>query len=102
MRYRLKITAAATEDMEDAAIWYENQRSGLGQTFLIAMKKAFDVIRSNPERYPFADEGKMRKRYLLPSPFRSYMIIYFIEDDLITVNAVFHTSRDPNVWQSRG
>ena len=101
MKYRLRVTAAAFADMEDAAIWYENQRTGLGQKFLSAVKKGFDTIQSFPERYAFADDKKVRKKYLLPAPFRSYMIIYHLNDDLVTVTAVFHTSRDPRQWQSR-
>ncbi len=98
MKYRLQITAAATTDLEDAAIWYEDQRAGLGPKFLRAVQKGLSVIQSAPNRYIFADDSKTRRRYLLPAPFSTYMIIYYTEDDLITVSAIFHTSRDPKRW----
>lgn len=30
-----------------------------------------------------------------------YMVFYRVDDDQITVLAVYHTSRDPAGWQSR-
>jgi toxin ParE1/3/4 len=56
-----------------------------------------DQIAVDPLRYPkeFEDvrEAKVKKY--------SYCVYYSVEADRIVVISVFHTSRDPSVWQSR-
>ncbi|MEL7340455.1 MAG: type II toxin-antitoxin system RelE/ParE family toxin [Bacteroidota bacterium] len=101
MAFKLVVSAAAAEDMEKVAIWYEDQRSGLGGNFLLETKKGFARIQSSPERYPIADSQKDWRFHLLPAPFRNYKIIYPLQEDKIVVLAVFHVGRDPNIWKSR-
>ncbi|MEM6264279.1 MAG: type II toxin-antitoxin system RelE/ParE family toxin [Bacteroidota bacterium] len=101
MTHQVVVTKAALQDMEEAAIWYENQTSGIGHKFLSVVNAGFEIISKHPDRYPYADSEKRRRKYLLPSPFRSYLIIYTIDENTVTVLAVFHTSRNPSIWQSR-
>lgn len=82
----------------DAAYrWYERQRTGLGADFLDAVEQVLDEIIANPARYGFADDD-IREGLLTRFP---YAIYYRMLPDRIRVLAVFHTARDPSVWQSR-
>lgn len=91
MAYSLVITARAVEMIQDAYYWYEEQRSGLGESFLGSIDDKFEKILSGPELY-----GKVYKDYrqikIGKFPF---VIIYEIIDREIVVIAVFHTHRDP-------
>jgi hypothetical protein len=49
---RLLVRPAAAADLDDAFLWYEQQRSGLGHEFLAAVRTTFGSILSNPEIYP--------------------------------------------------
>jgi plasmid stabilization system protein ParE len=77
--------------------WYEQQRSGLGTDFLDEVERVLAAITANPARYGFAD-GDVREGPLNRFP---YAIYYRVLPDRIRVLAVFHTSRDPSLWQSR-
>lgn len=51
---------AAAADVEDAYLWYEAQRRGLGEEFLAAVGAALDSVAANPEEG--AKLCKRRKR----------------------------------------
>lgn len=48
----IELRPAAAKDLEEAAQWYENQRSGLGSEFLDAVRSALNSILENPEQFP--------------------------------------------------
>ena len=77
--------------------WYEQQRSGLGTAFLDEIEQVLAEITANPARYGFAD-GDIREGALTRFP---YAVYYRVLSDRIRVLAVYHTSRNPSVWQSR-
>jgi plasmid stabilization system protein ParE len=78
--------------------WYEQQRPGLGtDDFLDEVGRVLAAITANPARYGFA-EGDIREGPL--SRF-TYAVYYRVLPDRVRVPAVFHTSRDPSLWQSR-
>ena len=89
--------AAARAEADDAARWYEAQRSGLGDDFLVELQRIIDVIASQPNRYPVAS-GDTRQAPLTRFP---YCVYYKVRLSRVIVTAVFHTSRDPSIWQSR-
>lgn len=59
MTYIVRLREEAELDLEDAASWYESQRSGLGQDFLDTVLQSLELIGQNPspdkgwERTPF-------------------------------------------------
>jgi toxin ParE1/3/4 len=88
---------AATE-REEAMIWYETQRHGLGEEFLDAFNESIIRIRQNPRLGRPA--GKRRRVLLLPTRW-PYLILYREDTELIWILAVFHGSRDPTILGSR-
>lgn len=92
------IRPAAQAELADAAAWYERQRAGLGDSFTEAVQEVIDEIAANPLRY--ADVfNDVREAQI--SAFPSYCVYYQSRGNRVVVISVFHTSRDPSVWQSR-
>lgn len=87
----------AEEDLAEARQWYETRREGLGDEFLEQVDVAFDRI----QRMPLVPAVKYKDtRRVLLKRF-PYAVFYHVDDDQITIIAVYHTSRDPRGWQSR-
>jgi plasmid stabilization system protein ParE len=97
MSKRIVFYPVADAEFLESAEWYEDQRNGLGLEFIDYVQHVLDNIAENPLRYPvvFKDihEGLVSK-----FPFAVY---YRVKADRVIILAVFHSSRDPAIWQSR-
>jgi len=69
----------------------------LGEDFLLCVEELLDGIRRMPELHP---EVFQDLRLVLVRRF-PYAVIYRMDEDQITVLAVYHTRRDPRGWQGR-
>jgi plasmid stabilization system protein ParE len=87
----------AETDVADAAAWYENQSAGLGGEFLDEILATCNSIAENPQMYPILYRDT-RRAVIHKFPFGLY---YRVENNLVTIVAVMHGSRDPNKWQKR-
>ncbi|MDH4083253.1 MAG: type II toxin-antitoxin system RelE/ParE family toxin [Nitrospira sp.] len=97
MARRLVVQPQADLDIQAAAVWYEDQRSGLGVRFLDELGLVFQRIETNPRQFSRL-EGEVRRALLHHFPYG----VYFIEvSEAIIVLAVLHLHRDPDVWKSR-
>jgi plasmid stabilization system protein ParE len=94
---RLHLKAEAEAELIDAAIYYEQQRPGLGFRFEREIDALFERISANPLQFPEVDEGR-RRALLRPFP---YGVFYTVDQDQVTILAVFHLRRNPDVWKSR-
>jgi len=85
----------AQAEFDDAFDYYERQRPGLGIAFVARVQEVFDRIRINPQLHAiiFAD---VRKAVVAKFP---YCVFYRAEPARVQVIAVFHSSRDPAIWQ---
>ncbi len=88
---------AAAADVEDAFVWYEKQRVGLGEEFLAAVSTALERILANPEQYPVVHRAT-RRALLTRFPYGLY---YRVIEGQVVVIACIHAKRDPRRWQSR-
>jgi toxin ParE1/3/4 len=43
---------AARREFDDAALWYEERRVGLGAEFVAEIERALGLVAENPERFP--------------------------------------------------
>jgi plasmid stabilization system protein ParE len=77
--------------------WYERQRPGLGDDFVACVQQTFDRIAKTPELHERVVQD-IRRASVHRFP---YSVYYTAEANRITVIAVFHSNRDPSVWQSR-
>jgi toxin ParE1/3/4 len=61
------------------------------------VQQVLDTIAAQPDRYPVVS-GDVREAPVSRFP---YCVYYRGKPDRIVVIAVFHTSRDPAIWQGR-
>lgn len=99
MSYHLKIDEDAFKDIQETSEWYEFQLKGLGLRYKTQTKKQINTLKKDP--YLFSIKyNNIRCRKIEKFPF---LIHYEINEETKTVNvfAVFHTSRNPKIWNTR-
>jgi hypothetical protein len=69
MAYKIVITPFAHNDEDEAYLWYEEQRTGLGEELLKELETAYLKIANNPQHFGFIDERKELRDFL------SYLLI---------------------------
>ena len=92
----------ASNELEEAVVWYENQRPGLGVEFLEAIDTALDRILRWPQAaqrvHGIATDVPARKA---PVPNFPYYVVYLEMPDAIRILACAHDRREPGYWLSR-
>ena len=97
MKLSVRIREEAEVDLSDAAIWYEQQRAVLGQTFLDQALSVMASLPDNPNLYPIV-HNRVRRALIGRFPFG---VFYRVESEFILIYAVMHARRHPHRWQSR-
>ncbi|MCO6482691.1 MAG: type II toxin-antitoxin system RelE/ParE family toxin [Flavobacteriales bacterium] len=90
--YALVVRDEAQEEAEAIKLWYEGQSPGLGERFTNALERTLRQIRDTPS-------FQVRKgiyRHVLVRGFSRYRVVYTVDDDVITIYQVRHTSRKPS------
>jgi plasmid stabilization system protein ParE len=102
MTRTFRIEPEASAELEAAAVWYDNQRPGLGAEFLEAVDAALDRIARWPHaasRVPgVSADVPARKAPVTRFP---YHIAYLETPDVIRILAFAHDRREPGYWHSR-
>lgn len=98
----LRTEPEASAELNDAALWYESQRPGLGVEFL----DTIDLTLSHIARWPQAGVRVPDVPPDLPvrrAPVRRfpYHVVYLEMSDHIRILAFAHDRRLPGYWQSR-
>jgi plasmid stabilization system protein ParE len=87
----------ARTEFDAAGDWYEKERPGLGSEFMAEIQLLIQRISTTPEQFPMLYRD-IRKAVAHRFPY----CIYFRErNQHIVVLAVFHSARNPAVWQQR-
>jgi toxin ParE1/3/4 len=99
---RYQFLSAALEEYEDAIVYYERMRSGLGASFILDVERVLAQALEFPEiGTPVADtpsELSVRRRLLRRFGVE---IDYMLTGDTVVVLAVFHGKRRPGYWKHR-
>lgn len=88
---------AARREFDEAVDYYESKRAGLGRRFTRAIERVLEQILEQPDRFAEAMD-EVREAPVLKFP---YAIYYSFAKDTVVILSVFHTSRNPDVWQDR-
>jgi plasmid stabilization system protein ParE len=93
MAYQIKISQQAEKELDEVMGWYEEEKSGLGITFLNHFFNWIAYLKDNP--YLYQEIYKKYRRVLMKK--YPYAIYYSIEEQKqkVTVLAIWHTSRNP-------
>jgi plasmid stabilization system protein ParE len=88
---------AARAEYDEAAIWYESQKVGLGNEFVNELEQALLTACENPQRCPqvLHDVQRIRIRRF------PYTIFFRVRAERLVVLSVFHARRNPLVWRER-
>lgn len=94
---KLRFSAAARRELNEAALWLELQEAGLGERFLEEVAQVRRLILEHPDAWhPL---GPLLRRCHLKR-FR-YGLIYRLRGDVIEVIAVAHDRQKPDYWRDR-
>ena len=95
MSLQLIITPDATCDIDEACDWYDQQQSGVGRRFVMAVRGRFaEILRSLLLPRPFGRKAFRKVRV----PHWPYSIFYrIINDTELRIVGVVHGARDLSV-----
>lgn len=93
----LRLSPAAERDLEDAANWYDEQASGLGDRFLAEVRSTLEKVEFRPLAFPVTI-GTARRVLLNRFP---YSVYYESDDQGWIVLAVLHQRRSPEFLRKR-
>ena len=87
----------AGEELEAAALWYEERQAGLGEVFLNQFENTLRRIVALPERWRKI-RGENRRLNFRQFP---YAVIYSMQGEVLYIKAVMHLHRRPFYWKNR-
>lgn len=102
MTRRFRTEPEASAELDEAALWYENQRAGLGGEFLEAIDLALSYVARWPQagaRVPDVPPDLPVRR--VPVRRFPYHVVYLEMPDAIRILAFAHDRRRPGYWHSR-
>lgn len=97
MTYQLQFTEEAKLDVQEAWLWYEEQKANLGEEFILSLEASINQIERNPLQYQ-THYNIFRIAILRRFP---YKVVFIAEEQVIIVIGVIHNQRDPSVWMAR-
>jgi plasmid stabilization system protein ParE len=87
----------ANQELEAAALWYEERQPGLGDDFLDAFERTLAGVLTDPARW-HRIRGNIRKVNFRRFP---YAIVYEMRGDDVYIISVMNLYRRPFYWASR-
>lgn len=97
--YQIKVSPEALQDIQEATDWYNEQLAGLGIRFQKQTVKQITKLKSTALLYNIR-YGNVRCMLIKKFPFMAHFTLD-IDHYTVTVFAVFHTSRNPKIWNKR-
>ncbi len=95
--FALEFKTEAKDEVVEAAQWYKAQSAGLDNRFLQYLEDVIHIIQHNPHTYKKIYKD-FRQAALKKFP---YVVVYEIEEDVITVYSVFHAKQNPRKKMNR-
>lgn len=98
MSFVVKKLPPAEQDALEAAIWYEQRHSGLGDEFLTEVDRAVRALGEKAllHRLRFADVRRAPVHR-----FKFYGVYYIVHEREVWILAIFHGRRHPRTLQER-
>lgn len=99
---RVKVSTEATEELMEAAAWYELVVPGLGNQLIDTFEQAtIRLSEPNPPLVPLIGEAaKLGAKRLILQRF-PFSILAIANNQVITIVAFAHHSRKPGYWHER-
>jgi toxin ParE1/3/4 len=87
--FDIQIQAEVLDELQEAFLWYETQKQGLGFAFIKAFEDACKKLQFHPQHYGAINEHFRRLR-LSTFPF---LVVYEIDASSVIIIAVRHAAR---------
>jgi plasmid stabilization system protein ParE len=94
---RVNIQPQALAEAEEAALWYERQRPGLGIQFILELNVAIE----RAVQFPRAYERLYREARRVLLRRLPYAVYFVDENDGVETITVLHQRRASWIWESR-
>lgn len=95
--YSIEISEEAERDFDNSYEYYFEDNPIVADAFFQRINISFESIKTIPHSFPEVYKN-IRKFTVKKFPF----VIYFqVEEYTVKVIAIFHTSRNPQVWKER-
>ncbi|WP_437298257.1 type II toxin-antitoxin system RelE/ParE family toxin [Sorangium sp. So ce426] len=91
------VRPAAAADIARAYAWYERERDGLGEEFLVEVRAAMQAVVEAPTACAVLHR-QTRRALVRRFP---YGLFFRLMDDVVVFVACFHTRRRPESWKRR-
>ena len=99
MRFFLVFEPEAKLEFDEAHDYYELAQKGLGKKFRLAVRESLSRIRRTPLSRGVIYPPDVRRVLVSKYP---YAVMYRVKsNNQIRVVSVFHSSRNPLIWQKR-
>jgi len=98
MSLAVSFLRAASVELVEASAWYESRQQGLAFEFMAEIERCISQAADNPLQFAIA-RADIRRVVVRRFP---YCVYFRAEPQRIVVLAVFHSSRNPSIWQDRG
>lgn len=95
--FSIELSDDAEVDFDKSFEFYSKDSTKVADAFFKQINLGFENIKQNPKSFPIAHKD-IRKYVVKKFPF---VIYYRIVRTLIQVIAIFHTSRNPEIWNER-
>jgi len=96
-KYKIELSNEAEEDFDDSYNYYAKENQKIADNFFKHIEMSFVQISKNWEVYSYAF-GEIKKFVVKKYPF---VIYYKVNKSTIQIIAIFHTSRNPEIWKER-
>ncbi len=97
MRLAIVFHRTASAEFIAASAWYENKRQGLALAFMAEIDRCVSQAAAQPLQYAVVHQDIRR---IVAHRF-PYSVYFRLEGLRIVVLAVFHSSRNPEIWLTR-
>jgi toxin ParE1/3/4 len=100
--FPFEFSAEAEEELDVTAVWFDEQRLGLGSDFLEAIEEVLSLLAEWPRTGSIIEDtpANLEIRRAPVSRFRFY-VGYLVLDDRVRVLAIAHHHRKPGYWHPR-
>lgn len=97
MKFTLIFHPEIYNDIHEAIDWYNAQQNGLGDRFLLIVKKQLKSLEKSALQYAIRYDG-IRCMPIKKFPF---LVHYRVNENIVKVEAILNTYRNPEIWEQR-
>lgn len=96
-QYKIELSSEAEDDFEKSYEFYATENEKTADNYYKEVDNSLKKIANSPQLYPKVHRN-VRKYVIKKFPF---IIYYKVTNLVIRIIAIFHASRNPEIWKNR-